>query len=56
MQNGSVIRAQRQRGSDVWEFRWRETSADDFGERVVAESNDRSAMLAVLAACKDSEP
>ncbi len=29
---------------------------DDLGERVVAESCDRSAMLAVLAACKDSEP
>ena len=29
---------------------------DDLGERVVAESSDRSAMLAVLAACKDNEP
>jgi hypothetical protein len=28
MQNGSVIRAQRQRGPDVWEFRWREPGAD----------------------------
>jgi integrase len=28
MQNGSVIRAERQRGPDVWEFRWREPSAD----------------------------
>ena len=28
MQNGSVIRAERQRGPDVWEFRWRETGAD----------------------------
>jgi len=28
MQNGSVIRAQRQRGPDVWEFRWRERGAD----------------------------
>ena len=28
MQNGSVIRAERQRGPDVWEFRWREASAD----------------------------
>src|ERR1700727_3873638 len=27
-----------------------------FGERVVAESCDRSALLAVLAACKDSVP
>ena len=28
MQNGSMIRAERQRGPDVWEFRWREPSAD----------------------------
>ena len=28
MQNGSVIRADRQRGPDVWEFRWREPGAD----------------------------
>jgi integrase len=28
MQNGSVIRAERQRGPDVWEFRWREPAAD----------------------------
>lgn len=28
MQNGSVIRAVRQRGPDVWEFRWREPGAD----------------------------
>ncbi len=28
MQNGSVIRAERQRGPDVWEFRWREAGAD----------------------------
>ena len=28
MQNGSVIRARRQRGPDVWEFRWREPGAD----------------------------
>jgi hypothetical protein len=28
MQNGSVIRAERQRGPDVWEFRWREPDAD----------------------------
>src|SRR6202163_1255581 len=28
MQNGSVIRAKRQRGPDVWEFRWREPGAD----------------------------
>jgi integrase len=28
MQNGSVIRAERQRGPDVWEFRWGEPGAD----------------------------
>jgi hypothetical protein len=28
MQNGSVIRAERLRGPDVWEFRWREPGAD----------------------------
>ncbi|MGE5733680.1 MAG: hypothetical protein ACM34E_01210, partial [Acidobacteriota bacterium] len=28
MQNGSLIRAERQRGPDVWEFRWREPGAD----------------------------
>jgi hypothetical protein len=28
MQNGNVIRAERQRGADVWEFRWREQGAD----------------------------
>jgi integrase len=28
MQNGSMIRAERQRGPDVWEFRWREPGAD----------------------------
>jgi integrase len=28
MQNGSVIRAERQSGPDVWEFRWREPGAD----------------------------
>lgn len=28
MQNGSVIRAERQRGPDGWEFRWREAGAD----------------------------
>lgn len=27
-QNGSVIRAERRRGPDVWEFRWREPGAD----------------------------
>jgi integrase len=28
MQSGSVIRAERQRGPDVWEFRWREPNAE----------------------------
>jgi len=28
MQNGSMIRAQRQKGPDVWEYRWREAGGD----------------------------
>jgi integrase len=28
MQNGSVIRTERRRGPEVWEFRWRESGAD----------------------------
>lgn len=28
MQNGSMIRAERQQGPDVWEFRWREPGPD----------------------------
>src|SRR2546423_2837386 len=28
MQNGSMIRAERRRGPDVWEFRWREPGGD----------------------------
>ena len=28
MQNGSIIRATRQRGPNVWEFRWREPASD----------------------------
>src|SRR5258708_38050053 len=28
MQNGSNMRAERQRGPDVWEYRWREPGAD----------------------------
>ncbi len=31
MQHGSIIRAERRHGPDVWEFRWRESGAD--GER-----------------------
>src|SRR4051794_7820596 len=28
MQNGSIMRSERPRGPDVWEFRWREPGAD----------------------------
>jgi hypothetical protein len=28
MQNGSIMRSERQRGPDVWEFRWREPGPD----------------------------
>jgi hypothetical protein len=28
MQNGSLIRAERQTGPDVWEFRWRELAGN----------------------------
>jgi hypothetical protein len=28
MQNGSIIRSERQRGPDVWEYRWREPGPD----------------------------
>ena len=28
MQNGSLVRAERRRGPDVWEFRWREPSGN----------------------------
>jgi hypothetical protein len=35
MQNGSVIRAKRQVGPDVWEFRWREPGPDGRHRRMV---------------------
>ena len=28
MQNGSVMRSERRRGPDVWEYRWREPGPD----------------------------
>src|SRR5438552_3344107 len=28
MQNGSIIRSERRRGPDAWEYRWREPGAD----------------------------
>jgi integrase len=28
MQNGSIMRSERRRGPDVWEYRWREPGAD----------------------------
>jgi hypothetical protein len=45
MQNESVSRAERKRGSDVWEFRWRELDADGKGKhrRVVLGSVEQLA-------------
>lgn len=45
MQNGSVIRAKRQRGPDVWEFRWREPGADGKRKhrRMILESTEQLA-------------
>ena len=28
MQNGSIVRSERRRGPDVWEYRWREPGAN----------------------------
>jgi len=28
MQNGSLVRSERQRGPDIWEFRWRELAGN----------------------------
>jgi hypothetical protein len=43
MQNGSLIRAERQTGPDVWEFRWREPAGNDkrTHRRIVLGSVDR---------------
>ena len=43
MQNGSLIRAARQRGPDVWEFRWRERagSGEQTHRRIVIGSVHR---------------
>src|SRR5690348_8645270 len=45
MQNGSVIRAKRQRGPNVWEFRWREPGADGKRKhrRMILESTEQLA-------------
>jgi integrase len=60
MQNGSLIRAERQTGPDVWEFRWREVSGDGkrTHRRIVLGSVDRlldeaAARQAVSALCID---
>ena len=43
MQNGSLIRAERQRGPAVWEFRWRELAGNGkrTHRRIVLGSVDR---------------
>ena len=60
MQNGSIIRSERQRGSDVWEFRWRELAGNGrrTHRRIVLGSVDRlvdevAARQAVSALCID---
>jgi integrase len=60
MQNGSLIRAERQKGPDVWEFRWREPGANGnrTHRRIVLGSVDRlvdgvAARQAVSALCID---
>ena len=58
MQNGSLIRAERQRGPAVWEFRWREIGGNGkrTHRRIVIGSVDRfgdeaAARQAVSALC-----
>jgi len=60
MQNGSLIRSERQRGPDVWEFRWREIAGNGkrTHRRIVLGSVDRlvgeaAARQAVSALCID---
>jgi integrase len=60
MQNGSLIRAERQTGPDVWEFRWRELAGNGkrTHRRIVLGSVDRlvdeaAARQAVSALCID---
>ena len=60
MQNGSLIRAERQRGPAVWEFRWRELASNGkrTHRRIVIGSVDRlgdeaAARQAVSALCID---
>jgi integrase len=45
MQNGSIMRSERRRGPDVWEYRWREPGADGKRKhrRIVVGSVDRIA-------------
>jgi len=60
MQNGSLIRSERQRGPAVWEFRWRELAGNGkrTHRRIVLGSVDRlvdeaAARQAVSALCMD---
>ena len=60
MQNGSLIRSERQRGPDVWEFRWRELGGNGKRRhrRIVLGSVERlvdqaAARQAVSALCVD---
>jgi uncharacterized protein (TIGR03435 family) len=38
MQNGSLIRAERRREGDVWEYRWREPGSDPNGAVPLSEA------------------
>jgi hypothetical protein len=58
MQNGSLIRSERQRGPAVWEFRWREGNGKRTHRRIVLGSVDQlvdeaAARHAVSALCID---
>ncbi len=60
MQNGSLIRSERQKGPDVWEFRWREFGGNGrrIHRRIVLGSIDRlvdeaAARQAISALCID---
>jgi hypothetical protein len=51
MQHGSMIRTERQRGADVWEFRWREPSPDG---RRKHRSRNTDALDGVLGASRNT--
>ena len=58
MQNGSIMRSERRRGPDVWEYRWREPGADGRGKhrRMVVGSvipfRDKDAAVRAISASR----